>query len=72
MQEHVKYLEMKKWNPRITRIIDKAGFHSDDEDSLDQTKFYRLTLRDGGGLNFASSARIRFFLFLSTYLYIMP
>ncbi|KIK49873.1 hypothetical protein GYMLUDRAFT_103009, partial [Collybiopsis luxurians FD-317 M1] len=42
--ERIKYLQMKKWNPRIASIIELPACHSDDEDSPDKSCYYRLTL----------------------------
>ncbi|KIK66484.1 hypothetical protein GYMLUDRAFT_239422 [Collybiopsis luxurians FD-317 M1] len=42
--EHIKYLQMKKWNPCIASIIELPVCHSDDEDSPDKSCYYCLTL----------------------------
>ncbi|KIK55336.1 hypothetical protein GYMLUDRAFT_62616 [Collybiopsis luxurians FD-317 M1] len=42
--EHIKYLQMKKWNSRIASIIELPVCHSDDEDSPDKSCYYCLTL----------------------------
>ncbi|KAJ3735420.1 hypothetical protein DFJ43DRAFT_1151099 [Lentinula guzmanii] len=43
-EERLKYLEMLKWNPRISTILSSPSCHSDDEDSPDKKEFFRLLL----------------------------